>query len=99
MTPVRLEPAAPWSRVKHSTNEQLRSHNFNSVNQSLYNGSTIVGYSSNPWVTVFRIIPEIQDFEADCPQKVSLKILNQEDYNSFFVLYSSYLKTIVHINL
>ena len=25
MTPVRLEPAAPWSRVKHSTTEPLRS--------------------------------------------------------------------------
>ena len=25
MTPVRLEPAAPRSRVKHSTNEPLRS--------------------------------------------------------------------------
>ena len=25
MTPVRLEPAAPRSRVKHSTTEQLRS--------------------------------------------------------------------------
>ena len=27
MTPVRLEPAAPRSRVKHSTTEPLRSHN------------------------------------------------------------------------
>ena len=26
VTPVRLIPAAPWSRVKHSTNEPLRSH-------------------------------------------------------------------------
>ena len=25
MTPVRLEPAASWSRVKHSTTEPLRS--------------------------------------------------------------------------
>ena len=25
MTPVRLEPAALWSRVKHSTTEPLRS--------------------------------------------------------------------------
>ena len=23
MTPVRLEPAAPWSRVKHSTTEPM----------------------------------------------------------------------------
>ena len=27
MTPVRLEPGAPQSRVKHSTTEPLRSHN------------------------------------------------------------------------
>ena len=26
MTPVKLEPAAPRSRVKHSTTEPLRSH-------------------------------------------------------------------------
>ena len=26
VAPVRLEPAAPWSRVKHSTTEPLRSH-------------------------------------------------------------------------
>ena len=26
MMPVRLEPAALWSRVKHSTTEPLRSH-------------------------------------------------------------------------
>ena len=25
MTPVRLEPVAPWSRAKHSTSEPLRS--------------------------------------------------------------------------
>ena len=25
VTPVRLEPPAPWSRVKHSTTESLRS--------------------------------------------------------------------------
>ena len=73
--------------------------NFYSMNQSLYNGSTIVDYSSYPWVTVFRIISEIQDFEADFPQKVSLKILNKEDYNSFFVLHSSYLNMIDHLNV
>ena len=32
------------------------------------------------WVKVFRIIPKNQDFEADFPQKVSLKILNSSDY-------------------
>ena len=25
VTPMRLEPAAPWSQVKHSTTEPLRS--------------------------------------------------------------------------
>ena len=29
--PVRLEPAAPWSRVKHSTTEPLRSPFYNLV--------------------------------------------------------------------
>ena len=28
MTPVRLKPAALWSRVKHSTTEPLRSHDL-----------------------------------------------------------------------
>ena len=28
MTPVRLEPAALWSRVKHSTTEPLRSRDL-----------------------------------------------------------------------
>ena len=41
----------------------------------------------------------IQDFEADFPQKVSLKILNKEDYSSLFALYSSYLKTIDNLTL
>ena len=36
----------------------------------------------------------IQDFEADFPKKVSLKILNLADSNSFFDLFSVYLKMI-----
>ena len=28
MMPVRLDPAAPWSLVKHSTTEPLHSHNI-----------------------------------------------------------------------
>ena len=32
MTPVRLKPAAPQSRVKHSTIEPLRSHNIRVLN-------------------------------------------------------------------
>ena len=41
----------------------------------------------------------IQDCEADFPQKVSLTILNEEYYINFCFLYSSYLKTIDHLNL
>ena len=41
----------------------------------------------------------IQDFEADFPLKVSLKILNQADFYGFFDLISVYLKTIDHLNL
>ena len=61
------------------------------------------------WVTVFRIVPEfrilrltfcgIQDFEASFLWKVSLKILNLADSNSFFGLFSIYLKTIDCLNL
>ena len=41
----------------------------------------------------------IQDFDADFPQKVSLKMLNQEDYiNSFSDLFSVCQKTIQHLN-
>ena len=36
----------------------------------------------------------IQDFEADFLWKVSLKILNSVDYDSFSDLFSVYLKTI-----
>ena len=35
----------------------------------------------------------IQDFEADFPQKVSLKILNYADFYGFFDSISVYLKT------
>ena len=41
----------------------------------------------------------LQDFEADFPKKVTLKILNKADSNSFFDLFSVYLKTIDHLNL
>ena len=46
----------------------------------------------------FRIIPEIRIFEADIPQRVSLKILNKADSYGFFDLISVYLKTIDHLN-
>ena len=41
----------------------------------------------------------IQDFGADFPQKVSLKILNLADYNSFSGFLIVYLKTIDHLNM
>ena len=41
----------------------------------------------------------IQDFEADFPQKVSLKILNKGDNSCFSDLFSVYLKAIDHLNL
>ena len=41
----------------------------------------------------------IQDFEADFPQKVSLKILNQTDFNSFSELFSVHLLAIDHLLL
>ena len=37
MTPVRLESAAPWSQIKHSTTEPLRStNNLDSADTPLY---------------------------------------------------------------
>ena len=42
----------------------------------------------------FKKYSWIQDFEADFPQKVSLKMLNKGDYNSFSDLFSVCLKTI-----
>ena len=41
----------------------------------------------------------IHDFEADFPKKVSLKMLNKVDYNSFSDLFSVCLETINHLNL
>ena len=41
----------------------------------------------------------IQDFEADFPQKVSLKMLNKGDYNRFSYSYTVCLKTTGHLNL
>ena len=40
----------------------------------------------------------MQDFEADFPQKVSLKMLNLADYNSISYLLSVSLKSIGHLN-
>ena len=40
-------------------------------------------------VQVFRIIPEFRIFRLTFPQKVSLKMLNYGDYNSFSDLFFS----------
>ena len=34
--PVRLKPAAPWSRVKYSTTEPLRSHSMIKIANPAY---------------------------------------------------------------
>ena len=51
------------------------------------------------WVNIiigesFQGFSWIQDFEADYQWKVSLKILNSVDYDSFSDLFSAYLKTV-----
>ena len=82
MTPVRLEPAAPRSRVKHSTTEPLRSLSFiyRKVNDrkrsmsmiiSLY-GSTLI--ISNVQFSVFveaflQIFKEITDYNVQSVTK------------------------------
>ena len=52
MTPTRLEPTVPRSRVKHSSTEPLRSH--------LKTGLTVFTntFFYISWVKIFRIIPE-----------------------------------------
>ena len=47
----------------------------------------------------FRNYSCIQDFEADFPQKVSLKILNKADDHSFSDIFTVNLKTINHLSL
>ena len=48
---------------------------------------------------IFQDYSWIQDFEADFLWKVSLKILNYAEYNSFSDIYTIDLKTIKHLNL
>ena len=45
----------------------------------------------------FQDYSGIQDFEADFPQKVSLKMLNLAEYYSFSDLFSVHLRTIDHL--
>ena len=47
----------------------------------------------------FQDYSGIQDFEADFPQKDSLKMLNLADYNNISHLLSVSLKSIVHFYL
>ena len=47
----------------------------------------------------FQNYSRIQDFEADFPQKVSLKMMNKADFNSFSDLLSVHLWAIDHLNL
>ena len=47
----------------------------------------------------FQNYSSIQDFEADFPQKVSLKMLNYRDHNSFLDLFSVCLRKLNHLNL
>ena len=46
---------------------------------------------------IFQDNSWIQDFEADFLKKVSLKMLNSADYNSFSELVSVYLKVFDHL--
>ena len=45
VTPVRLEPAASWSRVKHSTTEPLRSLLFPVNEMDLKFSKTVIFYN------------------------------------------------------
>ena len=47
----------------------------------------------------FQALSWIQDFEADFPQKVSLKMLNQVDFDCFSNLFSVHLWAIDHLSL
>ena len=50
-------------------------------------------------VESYQDYSRIQDFEADFPQKVSLKMLNSGDHNSFSDLFTIFRRTIDHLNL
>ena len=52
-----------------------------------YANSTEPSQLAYTLVKVFRIIHEFKIFEADFLQKVSLKMLNKEAYNSFSDLF------------
>ena len=54
---------------------------------------------STPHACRFQDYSWIHDFEADFSQKVSLKMLNLGDHNSFSDLFSVCVRTIDHLNL
>ena len=55
---------------------------------NLYTKSHLVQYRSTEYMGErFQDYSWIQDFEADSPQKVSLKMLDMADFNSFSDLF------------
>ena len=60
MTPVRLEPAAPWSRVKHSTTEPLRSHNIG------YYAYFIIGHTPADQLLPQILMEQFDTFPIQC---------------------------------
>ena len=57
MTPVRLEPTAPWSPVKHSTTEPLPSQTSLCKIQRLFKAYTSTSLSQSPreWQKYFEL--------------------------------------------
>ena len=53
VTPVRLKPATPWSRVKHSTTEPLRSLLLRKTHFFIPGGTQCVDIRYCPQVGVF----------------------------------------------
>ena len=70
MTPVRLEPAAPLSRVKHSTTEPLRSLKFYRL------GCTyVMGHMGNmDKVTVMLYAPSLLKMQGIKYKKIQVNI-------------------------
>ena len=60
MMPVRLKPAAPQSRVKQSTTEQLRSHK-QIVGTQILLGQIGITFSKNPDLTGTYRHKQIED--------------------------------------
>ena len=85
MTPVRLEPASPWSQVKHSTTEPLRSllrklplamEQLN-VYAQLYNGVVDLNYGLSLHLLLY------------CRYVEAANLNRPQGYETFFMLNSS----------